>query len=166
MKRRRFIDLGGVSFLAAASGCASVYGRFSGAPQLPDGMTVETVHWSHGLLEEGDGTFAVVVTSAAAATDEVSLLRTSREDLDPIEFIEQTDFDTSYLVVVEWIGGSSSYSLELDRITRRDFGLHVGAEVVVPNGPATDDFSPHSLVIRVTDEREDAPESVTVDVRE
>lgn len=166
MNRRQFVALGCVSVFAGSAGCSSVYGRFSDAPQTPEGMTVETESWGDGLLypKGRDRPFAVVVTSASAATDEVGLLRTNREDYDPIEFIEETDFDTSYLILVEWMGASSSASLELSRIERRDYGLHVEAEVVEPHGTTTDDISAHSLFIRVPDEREDAPEQVTIHV--
>lgn len=168
MKRRRLVALGGVTAFGGLTGCSSVYGQISDAPQTPDGMTVETENWGDGHLDSigGERPFAVAVTSASEATAEVSTLRTNREDYDPIDFIEQTDFGTSYLILVEWMGASSGASLELEHIKRRDHGLHVEARVVEPDGFAPSDVSAHSLFIRVTDEREDAPEKVTTHVRE
>jgi hypothetical protein len=168
MKRRRLVALGGVTVFGGLSGCSSVSGWRLHTSQTPAGMTVETEHWGDGHVDSKgrERPFAIAVTSASEAIDAVSTLRTNREDTNPIEFIEETDFDGSYLILVEWMGASSGASLELEHIERRDYGLHVEAKVVEPDGVAPSDVSTHSLFIRVTDQRGDAPERVTTNVHE
>jgi hypothetical protein len=168
MKRRRLVALGGITVFGGLSGCSSVSGWGLHTPQTPDGMTVETEHWGDGHVDSKgrERPSAIAVTSASEATDAVLTLRTNREDYDPIDFIEETDFASWYLILVEWMGASSGASLELEHIKRRDYGLHVEAKVVEPDGVAPSDVSVHSLFIRVTDEQGDAPERVTVTVRE
>lgn len=78
--------------------------------------------------------FAVVVTSVTAAKDQVARLRTNREDYDPETFIEETNFEDSYLILIQWFGSSSSDDLELGRIERRENSVHVTAEVIEPCG--------------------------------
>lgn len=131
-------------------------------------MTVETKNWGDPLIDPRgrDHPFAVVVTSTAAAKDEVPRLRTNREDYDPGTFIEQTSFDDSYLILVQWFGSSSSDDLELSRIEQRENSVHVTAEVIEPCGASTADMSGHSLFVRVIDERAAVPERATVQVDE
>lgn len=175
MDRRRLLALSGLSALTGLSGCAVGRGwcskkraLFSNSPDTPAGMAVETKNWGDGLIDPRgrDYPFAVVVTSAAAAKDDVARLRTNREDYDPETFIDQTNFDDSYLILIQWFGSSSSDDLELSRIERRENGVHVTAEVIEPCGASTGDMSGHSLFVRVTDERAEAPERATVHVDE
>ena len=173
MERRRLVALSGLSVLTGVSGCSVGRGwcskrraLFSDSPETPDGMTVETANWSDGVIRSRGRSrpYAVVVTSVTEAKEAVGLLRTDREDLDPITFIERTTFDDSSLILVEWIGSSSSDDLELSRIERREYGVHVTAAVIEPCGPSLSDISAHSLFVRMTDERATAPERATVHV--
>jgi hypothetical protein len=175
MERRRLLALSGLGVLTSFSGCGVGRGwcskrraLFSNDPETPAGMTVETKNWSDGLLDSRGRRpqFAVVVTSGTEAKDEVRSLRTNREDYDPITFIEETNFDDSSLILVEWMGSSSSDDLTLSRIERRENGVHVIADVIEPCGAKFADMSAHSLFVRVTDEQENAPERATVQVNE
>lgn len=175
MERRRFLALSGLGVLTSLSGCGVGRGwcskrraLFSNPPETPDRMSVETKNWSDGLLDSRgrNRPFAVVVTSVAEAKVEVALLRTNREDYDPITFIKKTNFDDSYLILVEWMGSSSSDDLTLSRIERRAEGVHVTAELIEACGAKSADVSAHSLFIRVTDEKEKAPARATVHVNE
>lgn len=175
MKRRRLLALSELGALTSLSGCGVGRGwcskrraLFSDAPETPDGMTVETANWSDGLIDSRGRVrpFAVVVTSVAEAKEVVALLRTNREDYDPITFIEETNFEESYLILVEWMGSSSSDDLTLSRIERREKGVHVTTELIEAYGAKLADMSAHSLFVRVIDEQENAPERATVHVNE
>ena len=174
MKRRRLLALSGFGLFTGLSGCGVGRGwcskrraLFSDAPETPVGMTVETENWPGVIYpRDRDRPFAVVVTSVAEAKHEVGILKSNRKDPDPITFIEQTNFNDSYLVLVDWWGSSSSDDLVLDRIERRENGVHVAAKVIEPCGPSTSDMSAHSLFIRVTDKQENPPEQATVHVNE
>lgn len=175
MERRRLLALGGLSVLSSLSGCAIGRGwcskrraLFSDSPEIPAGMTVETASWSMDLVAPrgGDRPYTVVATSRTEANETVIFPRTKLEDLDPRTFIEQTNFDDSYLILVEWMGASSSDKLSLSRVERREQGVHLTAEVIEPCGASTSDISVHSLFVRVSDERAEASEKATVHVDE
>lgn len=127
-------------------------------------MTVETASWSRGFLRNGDHElpYAVVATSRDEVADTITYPDRSY-DPDPRAFVEQTDFEQSYLILIEWGHSSSSDSLILKRIERRDPGLHVTAKVYRPGNGASD-ISAHSLFIRVTDEQDGPPQEMTVEV--
>lgn len=175
MERRRLLALGGLSVLTSLSGCAVGRGwcskrraLSSDPPESPAGMTVETASWSMDLVAPrgGDRPYTVVATSRTEANETVVFPRGELEDLDPRTFIEQTNFDNSYLILVEWMGTSSSDKLSLSRIERQEQGVHLTAEVIEPCGARAGDISVHSLFVRVSDERTEAPERVTVHVDE
>lgn len=175
MKRRRVLALSGLSVFPSLSGCAVGRGWcskrrdvFSDAPETPAGITVETASWSMDLVAPrgGDRPYTVVATSLTEAKEAVIFPRTRLEDLDPRTFIEQTNFDNSYLISVEWMGASSTDELSLSRIERRERGVHLTAEVIEPCGASTGDISVHSLFVRVRDERAEAPEQATIHVNE
>jgi hypothetical protein len=166
MKRRRLVALGGLTTLIGLSGCSDVYGRLSGAPETPEGVTVDTQSCGDGVIsaEGREEPFALVASSTDEAMDGLWMGQTNREEYDPAEFIRQTDFEESYLVMVRWCCSSSGDSLALGRIEHQDYGVHIVADIVDADGLAPNDMSPHALFIRITDERKETPERATVHV--
>lgn len=166
MKRRRILTLIGPGLLAGVAGCASVTSRFSDGPKTPEGMTVETRNWTGGFVhaEGREEPYAIVVTSADEATDRLGMHRSNREKADPITFIEHTAFADSSLIMVRWCCAPSDASLECSQIERREYGVHVEAEVNEPDGVGPGDMTTHTLFVRVTDNREDTPGRATVAV--
>ncbi len=79
-----------------------------------------------------------------------------------ITFVEETDFDASSLVIVQ-TGMQTEPNLALEAISRTDDGIHLDVTVEHPwwRG-GNDDLGIHSLLVRVTDERDDTLESVSV----
>lgn len=164
MHRRQYLSLAGVGGVAGLAGCANQITRALQSPETPAGMTVETASWSAGFVRDGDHElpYGVVATSRDDAANNLSIGETAY-DTDPREFVDQTDFDQSYLILIEAAPGSSTDSLILKRIERRDHGLHVTAKFYRP-GNGANDVSVHSLFIRVTDEKDGPPQEMTVEV--
>ncbi len=136
----------------------------SSSPRLPDGVAVETLYLTRNAfddrtLESGprEETRTVVAdpeTAAAELVDEEFVT----------SFVEDTDFDQSYLVVVQ-TGMQSEPDLALSDVERTDDGVHLDLVVDHPRGRGVDDdLATHSLLVRITDEKADVPESVTVDI--
>lgn len=131
MNRRRLLRLSGSGILASVAGCATLKSRFSDAPQMPEGMSIETQIWpaGHFYTEEAYG-FPIVEASAAAATDRIKSTRYNRDergDPTPFEFIENTDFEHGYLILDErWVYVGAS--LEIRRVERNDDSIHIEAE--------------------------------------
>ena len=163
MHRRRYLSLAGIGGVASISGCANQINQALRSPETPAGMTVETASWPSGFIttDDREWPYAVVVTSRDQAADNLAIGETAYDN-DPSAFVDQTDFDQSYLILIEYAPASGTDSLELKRIERRDHGIHVTAKVYEPNG--SDDVTTHSLFIRVTDETDDPPQDMTVEV--
>lgn len=157
MNRRRLLALVGVG----APGGYLAW-RWYRTPRLPDGLRVETLYTIRDLRPDRDGSppregreYAAVVASGVEAA-ELAL------EGEAVSFVEATDFDESYLLLLQ-TGMQSQPDLELTAIERVDGGLHVRLAVDAPRFGVDDDFTVHSFLIRVTDDRA-PPESVTVDV--
>ncbi|UTF52520.1 hypothetical protein [Natronosalvus rutilus] len=172
MNRRRF--LAGV-----AMGSVSVAGCLGAreSPTLPDGMTVETHHrvGSHlvddGLEPSGERphSYQTILTDRSTARE-----RMRGEDGDGnesegeaedeiMEFVAETDFDRSYLVVVVVRSWSSQHWLEVREIERTEDGIHVSI-ASDSDEPTVDDAVVHSIAIRITDEEDDEPDAVAVTI--
>lgn len=79
-----------------------------------------------------------------------------------IGFAEATDFNESYLIVVQ-TGMQSAPDLVLEAISRTDEGLHLAVAVAHPSWRGVDDdLITHSLLVRITDQTHDRPEAVSV----
>lgn len=164
MYRRRYLTLAGIGGVVSLAGCLNQIERAI-YPQTPAGMTVETATWSTSFVvnPNREWPYAVVVSTREEAATNIEY-RETEFDLHPRTFVDQTDFEQSYLILIEYVGNTSANdSLELKRIERRDEGLHVKAKVYHPR-TRVNNVSIHSLFIRVTDDREDTPENITVDV--
>jgi hypothetical protein len=129
-------------------------------------MTVETASWSSGFLPNDDNNwpYAVLARSREQAADNIAYSGRNYEP-DPEAFVEQTGFDQSYLILIEYAYASGTDSLILKRIERRDHGLDVTAKVYRP-GNGSSDAKTHSLFIRVTEGNDDPPQEMTVEVIE
>ena len=169
MQRRRLLATGAGSALLGLAGCLDALadsGRGSESPDLPEGMSVESYDWTGLVLEDGIrdrelggediDVYHTLITDRATAEDRV--LPEAETD----GFILDTDFATSYVVVVQNVMQSARW-LELSGIRRLDGG---GLEVTVvskePDGSYGDDAIPHSLVMRVTDEKAGIPTELVV----
>lgn len=167
MDRRRLLQLSGVGVLATVAGCATLESRFSDAPQMPEGMSIETQIWpaGHFYTEEAYG-FPIVATTAAEATDRIKSTRYNRDerrDPTPFEFIEDTDFEDAYLLLDErWVYVGAS--LEIHRVERDDYTIHIEAEFDIP--PGSDHNAWSAIFLRVQDSREPPPEQATLEVAE
>ncbi|MFC7231931.1 hypothetical protein ACFQMM_21905 [Saliphagus sp. GCM10025308] len=162
MNRRRVLALVGAS--ASVSGGYVAWNWYQ-APSLPDGMDVETLYVSGDVFGEPappDRDLGWreeryrIIRDEDMGTDEISF------DDSAIAFAEETDFDASSLILVQ-TGMQTEPDLALEAISRTDGGLHLDVTVKHPwwRG-VNDDLGIHSLLVRVTDERDDALESVSV----
>lgn len=159
MNRRRFLASAALAGLAGAAGCTGERDD----PIIPDGMTVETRHRVANVLatdfreRRTDDFPPVVLADADEARDRIDASAEVRE------FAQETDFDRSYLLVVQSTGSSEEW-LELRLIERTDAGLGVEVVFDANTGAPPDVSAAHSLVIRVTDERMGLPDEVDVTV--
>lgn len=165
MKRREFLATSSFGLLSVGSGCTAL-GLDTG---VPDGMTVETRHWGSVVLEDGlaaeleSGWDEPIIVETLLTRQETALERLEQES-PATEFAVETDFGQSYLAVIEYLGMSSSQWLELRSLERQESGIHVVAEVESPDSGTFDDLSPHSLVIRITEEDAERPANISAEV--
>ena len=162
MKRRRVLAASGGVLFSAVAGC------LAGDRSSPDGMEVETRHWVTDILEEGlwyqrREREESIDRYHELVADETAAQRQIGEDEDVMEFIEETDFTESYLIVVQNMMQSARW-LELREIQRTDRGLDIGVATASPDEPYGDDAAVHSLAIRVTDEHADPPAELHVTI--
>lgn len=163
MNRRSFLVLCGLG-IGTAGGY--VGWRWYHSPSIPDGMRVETRHIEGDIFTEDSSR----VTESLEWQEEYQTVISDREAVDReindddsiTPFLADTDFEDSYLIVVQ-NGMQSEMELVLDAISRQEDGLNLDISIDSPrSGP--DDLLIHSLLIRVTDEDEGVPEDVSVDI--
>lgn len=164
MNRRGFLGLCGLG--VGTVGGYAVWRR-SNSPSIPDGMNVETKHVETDVLTEyssrdtdfleSQEEYSTVISDPTAANRELS------DDSSIAPFVANTDFDESYLLVVQ-NGMQSEMELVLETVSRRDTGLHLDISIDAPQGGGPDDLRTHSLLIRITDEDDGVPAQVSVDI--
>lgn len=163
MNRRRF--LGSCALGVGAVGGYIGWRRHS-SPSTPDGVTVETKHVARDVLTEKaprDTDFLEYQAEYRTTIAEPDVAERQLIDGGPVaDFLAGTDFDSSYLIVVQ-NGMQSQMELVLETVSRRDSGLHLDVSVDAPQG-GPDDLLVHSLLVRVTDRGEGTPETVSVDI--
>lgn len=164
MNRRHV--LAAVGSGAGVSGGYVAWGRYR-SPSLPDGVDVDTLYVPGdvfgepgrerdgvGPREESHRTIDDAETAGTAITFDDSA----------IEFVEETDFDDATLVIVQ-TGMQTDPDLALEAISRTDEGLHIDVAVEHPWWRGVDDdLGTHSLLIRITDDKDDGPGSVSVTI--
>ena len=161
MDRRTVLATTGGIVLSTIAGCI-------GEEQTPEGIIVDTRHWVADVLEEGiwyahqerEGS---VNRSHDLIEDESAAQNKITQDEEVWEFVEETDFEDSYHIIVQNMMQSARW-LELDRIERMERGLDIAVETASPDEPYGDDAAPHSLAIRVTDEQAGIPDELQVTV--
>lgn len=162
MKRRRLLTLVilGIGFPGGYLAW-SHYQR----PDLPDGMSIETRYLKQDVLRSG----SLRETDHLGWKDEFHTViedsNRAQKHLDTGfvgDFVEATDFNSSYLLLVQ-NGMQSQPDLVLDSINRTEDGLQIDISIDAPRSGA-DDLGPHSLLFRITDRNGGVPESVTVDI--
>ena len=156
--------------LVPLAGCLSA-GLMS-APEFPSDMRVDTLYYEGDALTEGlwyrqemlddhRNEYQALIDDATAAEEATIPAETVRD------FVVGTDFDESYLFVYQ-CGMPSALSLELTAIERTGSGIAVEITVNAPLsneiGGIQEDWTVHSLLIRITDSRGAVPETVTVSV--
>lgn len=182
MNRREAMKIAALGPTLGFSGCSSVVDGHTEDTTLPDGMAVETAHWSDRILtfhrrappdvyENPDAPEKLVNPYPAVFVDRTRAKnRLQSPDQDSIEeaiaFVEATDFERSYVIVIDWGYSSSSDTLSLDRIEHTEHdGLHVHTRLEQPDTRLSDG-SLHSLAIRVTDTAVPYPAEVSATVDE
>jgi len=164
MRRRPLLAAAMFGTISGLAGCL----RGDGAPSVPEGMTVETRHWASDVLVEGIWHLRreqdePVESSHTAIVDERAARSEIECDDGTSEFVDETDFERSYLLVVQNVMQSARW-LELRRIERTGPGLDVTVVTASPDEPYGDDAVVHSLAIRVTDDSGDVPGELAVTV--
>lgn len=161
MDRRSLLAVGG---LLTAGGYLGW--NWYRSPTIPDGMNVETLYRERNVRAETPhqgGSLAwkeddhVLLSDVESATDKLVT------DGSVGEFVDETDFDESYLLLVQ-NGMQSEPDLELSAIKRTDGGLHLEISIYAPWFGVADDLVTHSLLLRITDRDGGVPETITVDI--
>lgn len=164
MDRRTVLGLVGSS--VSIPGGYVVWNRFQSA-SMPESMDVETLYVTGNVFGEPQSEYDDVgprkvihrlIQDGETTSEEITF------DDSAIEFAEATDFDESYLVVVQ-TGMQTAPDLELESIARTNDRLYFDVAVEHPLWRGVDDdLSTHSLLIRITDRVHPVPESVSVDI--
>lgn len=156
VRRRRLL----ATALAAAVGSVGCLGA-GRRSAVPEGMTVETRHWTADLLGAGvDAGTSHALLASSSAVDERIDHETARA-IEADEFLDGTAFETSYLLVVQHTTQSARW-LELQAIERRERGVDVAIRTGSPDDEYGDDAVVHALAVRITDEAASVPEDVRV----
>lgn len=145
----------------AASGCLGWWRN----PETPEGVNVETLHRGTNAVDDDEVRREFDMRSAHDAHVELIMDDQSGEqrlhlDEDTAQFLQETDFDEAYVLVVIaglWPG---RFTLSLNRLERVDSGFHLVIESEEPSGDIPVDESLHSLLIRITDEQDGIPQRV------
>lgn len=167
MKRRRYLATSCLGVVSASSGCAALTGLRT---SLPDGMTIDTHHsvrpeaLKDGVAPEVQSVDQTPVIYETLLTDGETAFDRANTDSSAYDFIRNTDFERSYIAVVEYFGTSSSRWLELRSIERGETDVHVVAEVKTPRSGTSDDLAMHSLVVRITEEDRERPSEISAEI--
>lgn len=134
-------------------------------PDLPDGLSAETHRWNDCVLRDTPicDTPDLQKSHNAILSDRETARNRLAENTDANDFIEDTDFSQSYVLLVQY-RMQSARRLVLDTIERTETDLRVGVTTESPNESYGDDSVPHTLAVRITDEQSDGPRTITVSV--
>jgi hypothetical protein len=162
---RRKMLVGGIGvFVSTTAGCLeSLSTNFSSEsetedkpPQLPEGMTIETVEIEPWPVQERDP------TAVAAVSGEVAAHRRLSVDQDPVKsFVNDTDFTSSYLVAINGQKRPGD-RYQVDSIQRTETGLLIDYSAEPPHDTAVRDLAAASgFLIRITDENGAVADTIT-----
>ena len=147
-----------------------MFGTGGSTTTTPPEMSIDSHHWNGIVLEDNrrvaeeidwrdtPNAYRTIITDSADADERLE----RRDELD--EFVRETDFEESYLLIIVAGYWSSDYELAVNEVSRTETGLNVSLETVAPTGGQVDDEAPYSVVLRVKDERDVIPDEVTVQV--
>ncbi|WP_049896460.1 hypothetical protein [Natrialba chahannaoensis] len=162
MERRKFIATSSL----LSFGVIGCLGREEETEsESPVGMSVESLYRASPLadgelangLSSTPSSYQTVLADRAAAEARLE----QHEDVDA--FINETDFNESYLVAILAGLWSSPHRLELAAMDRTESGIHAVVETVSPDA-GDHDLAYHGLVLRITDEVAGIPKTVSVEV--
>jgi len=162
MKRRTVLAAGGLAVLGTGG---YLYSWLSHSATIPDGMTVETLYVTQPVFTEQQYERPGVRESESLlVSDETAAEELFVESESVQQFVTKTDFEQSYVVVVDH-RRSSSWDLYLDSIERVSPDK-LSVTGVAQNWPPeqVDDLGVHVLLLRITDEEHPVPDNLTVTV--
>lgn len=171
MNRRHFLLAAGAgvcsSIVAAVAG-TNLLTSSSHSPSSPSGLTIETKALeSPTTVVEDDSNGPTELPSERVTTipDAQTAAQKLREE-DAIQaFVADTDFSSSYIVVVEHqIGGNEK--LRVERIERIEDGLRLTLSITATGNMVNDEAQTGSLLIRCTDDDAGVPEAIEATVEE
>lgn len=168
MRRRTVLAGGGVALSPLLGGCFAASTFVDDSPSLPAGVSVSAEHAVWDVLPESRERQQRIYDGESVHrlfTDRRTAAESISSDHVPESFLDGTDFDESFVVVVQY-GTSSGLYLELDSIERTDDGLALTVDVEAPPSDSgyPDDLAIHSLLLRITDSRAAVPGSLSVTV--
>ncbi len=117
-----------------------------------------------GIADEVQSVNQTPVIYETLLTDRETAFDRANTDSSAYEFIRNTDFERSYIAVVEYFGTSSSRWLELRSIDRGDTDVHAVGEVKTPRSGTSDDLAIHSLVVRITEDDRERPSEISAEI--
>lgn len=164
MERRNILLSTASVFSVGFAGCSLLKtGSSTDRPTLSGGLSVETQRWDGCVLSEmpvcntADNGYNTIIPDRTTARNR--LIEKSEIDT----FIEETDFSESYVLLVQYRMQSVRW-LTLRAIERTETGLRVGVTTESPDGSYADDAVPHTLAVRITDEKSNGPRRIIVSV--
>lgn len=160
--RRTVLGTTATTLSIGVGGCLS---SSSDDPSLPSDMTIETWYGHDEILSDG-----LTLGPDSGTRRQHHTVLADREDIDEKivdeyadhEFVSETDFSESSLVIVQY-RLQSDPELVLDEIERTDYGLAVTFSIDYPANYG-DDSIVHTFVIRITDDEADVPGEVRVEI--
>lgn len=168
MRRRTVLAGSGVALTSLLGGCFALSSSPDDPPSLPSGMSVREAHVPGDVLPDSRERRKRIYdreTVHRLFTERDDATASIASDRAPDDFLAETDFEESFLLVVQY-GTQSAKYLELDRVERDDDGLRFRVVTRLPpsNGSYADDLQIHTLFLAVTDPNAGAPEGLAVTV--
>lgn len=164
MKRRTVLAAGGLAVVGTGG---YLYSWLSHSPTIPDGMAVETLYVTQPVFAEQQYERPGVRESESLLVrDETAAEELFVESESIQQFVTDTDFEQSYVAVVDH-RRSSSWDLYLETIERVSPD-ELSVTAIAQNWPPgqVDDLGIHVLLLRITDEEHPVPDDITVTVTE
>lgn len=160
LDRRRFLLVTGTTGLTGLAGCSWVPNPSSGGPayephEIDDGPVFEP-----GLQEPTERDYAAALVVTESDAELFDFARLSEADA---AFVEETDFEVSYLGVIQVSALRSSMRSEVVDIHESDVNLTVNV-AVRDDEPRSDDLVITTLLLRVAREGDAPPGNIAVEL--